>query len=158
MAFSIVSIIAIVGVVLSIIELGLSGWLVSVSVGWWGTPGFYDARANFMVFASVWSLLVLAYIGLSTTILPRIYHRIATLALEAITMIFWFAGSIALAVLAPPTACGANHYCDTLKAAVAFGFFLWLTFLALMILDIMGVMRGRNSHVGKPTTYPQQYV
>lgn len=125
MAFSITAIIALVALVLTIIELGLTGYLVSVAYGWWGGYAFHDSRAGFMLFASIWTFLVLIYLLLATTILPRIRHHIVVLVLEALTMLFWFAGSIALAVITPATTCGGNHYCDVLKAAVAFGFFLW---------------------------------
>lgn len=78
-----------------------------------------------MLFNSIWSLLVLAYIGVTPLYFTSIFHRLASLALEVITMIFWFAGSIALAALIGVPHCGSNHLCGSLQAAVAFGFFLW---------------------------------
>jgi cytochrome c oxidase assembly factor CtaG len=79
-----------------------------------------------MVFNSVWSLLVLAYVGITPIYMTSIFHKLAALALNVITTIFWFAGSIALAVaIGGPYNCGANTYCGSEEAAIAFGFFLW---------------------------------
>jgi CBS-domain-containing membrane protein len=69
-----------------------------------------------MVFNSVWSLLVLLYVGVTPLYMTSIFHKLAALVLNVLTTLFWFAGSIALAVqLGGPT----------IAAAVAFGFFLW---------------------------------
>lgn len=154
MAFTITAIIALVALVLTIIELGLTGYLVSVAYGWWGGYGFHDSRAGFMLFCSIWTLLVLIYLLLASTVMARIRHHIVVLVLEGLTMLFWFAGSIALAVLTPATSCNGHHYCDVMKAAVAFGFFLWAAFTALLVMDILAWRRGGSTHT-KPST---QYV
>lgn len=132
MALGFVAIAHIVAVVFSIVELGLTGYVVSLYNGTYDTGnGYYYSgnfspdRVNFMLFNSVWSLLVLAYIGLTPLYLTSIFHRLAALALEAITMIFWFAGSIALAVFIGVPRCHGNSWCGSIQAAVAFGFFLW---------------------------------
>jgi hypothetical protein len=78
-----------------------------------------------MIFNSVWSLLVLVYVGITPIYMTSIFHKLAALVLNVITSIFWFAGSIALAVAIEP-AYGCNVYrCGSVQAAVAFGFFLW---------------------------------
>lgn len=69
-----------------------------------------------MVFNSVWSLLVLAYLALAPTYAATLFHRLVALALTGVTAVFWFAGAIALAVVAAGGVWGA---------AAAFGFFLW---------------------------------
>lgn len=116
MAYGFVPIIHIVAAVLAVIELGLTAYVVSALF-------FSTDRANFMLFNSIWTLLVLAYVGVAPLYYTRIFHRLASLALEAITMLFWFAGSIALAVVSNGH-CG-SIFCGAVKAAVAFGFFLW---------------------------------
>jgi len=72
---------------------------------------------------SLWTLLVLIYLFISIR-MTHITHPFATLALCAVTMIFWFAGFIAVAV-----AIGAAVYCvgicGVFAAAAAFGAFLW---------------------------------
>lgn len=52
-----------------------------------------------MVFVSVWTLLVLIYLALAPRFFSAFAHPMAMLGLDALTMLFWFAGFIALAVL-----------------------------------------------------------
>ena len=89
-----------------------------------------------MVFVAVWTLLVLIYLGLAPKFFSRFAHVHAILALDALTMLFWFAGFIALAVLYHDivdvanfeyfTGCGAlGDYCGVSEAAVVFGAFEW---------------------------------
>lgn len=108
---------------------------------------------SFLVFNAVWSLLVIAYLGLAPRVIPRIFHSLVALALEYITMLFWFAGSIALAAPLPPGSCGAWGACHAWRAAIVFGFFTWLLFLALAILDTMAVSRGRRTTATAPKPY-----
>jgi hypothetical protein len=97
-----------------------------------------------MLFNAIFTLLVLAYIALTPLYFPRFFHRIASLALEAITMLFWFAGSIALAAGWAHPWCGGSNYCGSVNAAVAFGFFLWALFCFLVFVDIREVLRSRG--------------
>ncbi|ROV94829.1 hypothetical protein VPNG_09311 [Cytospora leucostoma] len=151
---SFVTIAHIVAAVLSLVELGITAYLVSVYNGtyWSGYYyGYYSAspdRVNFMLFNSVWSLLILAYVGLTPLYARSLFHGLAALVLEAITMIFWFAGSVALAVYVGVPRCAGNNFCQTLQAAVAFGFFLWALFLFLTVLDALETMRSRR-HAGR---------
>lgn len=120
----------IVAAVFSLVELGLTAYIVSVYDGTYYSGYYYSYnaspdRVNFMLFNSIWSLLVLAYIGLTPLYMTSIFHKLAALALEAVTMIFWFAGAIALAVWIGVPRCNGNNFCQCLQAAVAFGFFLW---------------------------------
>lgn len=72
-----------------------------------------------MLFNSVWSLLVLLYLVLTPLYAANLYHKLVATGLNTVTAIFWFAGSIALAVV---TAGGVS------AAATAFGFFLWCVY------------------------------
>jgi hypothetical protein len=56
--------------------------------------------------------------------MTHLTHPFATLALCAVTMIFWFAGFIALAV-AIGGSVNCLGVCGVLAAAAAFGAFLW---------------------------------
>ncbi|KAF3764235.1 hypothetical protein M406DRAFT_224267, partial [Cryphonectria parasitica EP155] len=139
----------IVAVVFTIIELGLVAYLVSTYDGGsygYGYGWYWNAspdRLNFQLFTAVWSLLVLAYVGLTPLYMTSIFHKLAALALESITMIFWFAGSIALAVFFGAPACHGNIWCGSFEAAIAFGFFLWAIFLFLVVLDAIEALRSR---------------
>lgn len=122
MAHSWLSIVHAVAAVFSIIELGLTGY-ISSTYHWGWFHGDSPSRVNFMVFNSVWSLLVLAYVGITPIYMTGIFHKLAALVLNVITTLFWFAGSIALAVFIG-TGCDSS-WCHVVQAAVAFGFFLW---------------------------------
>jgi hypothetical protein len=56
------------------------------------------SRDSFMVFNAVWTIFVVFYFMLTPRFLPVAAHKMAFFALDALTMIFWFAGFIALAV------------------------------------------------------------
>lgn len=150
-----IPIVHIAAAVFAIIELGLTGYLASVANGpFTRSPD----QVNFMIFNSLWTLLVLVYVGLSPRFFPRAFHMLVALGLTALTMLFWFAGSIALAVYSGSGWCGLNLWCGVIRAAVAFGFFLWGCFLALTIQDALDFFRGRRGGAvdahAKPHAYP----
>ncbi|KAI1098389.1 membrane-associating domain-containing protein [Jackrogersella minutella] len=156
MAFAFVPIVHIVAAIFAIIELGLTAYLASGYNSWY--DDYSPSRINFMIFNSVWSLLVLVYVGLTPLYMTSVFHRLAALALNAITTIFWFAGAIALAVfVGGPYECHANSYCSSSEAAVAFGFFLWALFTFLTVIDALDSLRSRGHNVGpaaKPNAFP----
>ena len=99
-----------------------------------------------MVFVSVWTMLVLIYLSLAPRFFASFANVFAILALDALTMLFWFAGFIALAVLyhnledssilydfgysyvgAVSTCDGAGikSVCQQIEAATVFGAFEW---------------------------------
>ncbi|KAL1837611.1 hypothetical protein VTJ49DRAFT_3572 [Mycothermus thermophilus] len=140
-----IPIVQIVTTVFLIIELGLTAYLVSP---WRSAP----STPSFMLFNSVWSLLVIGYIFLAPLYFARLFHSLVALVLEWMTMIFWFAGSIALAAYVGSWPCGANTYCHSAKAATAFGFFIWALFTFFVILDTRAWLRNRGSAAPKPST------
>lgn len=150
MALGFVPIAHIVAAVFSIIELGLTGYVASSY--WWRSPDI----VNFIIFNSVWSLLVLAYVGLTPLYMTRLFHKLVSLGLLVITTIFWFAGAIAYAVFVGHPACGANTYCGSAQAGVAFAFFIWAIFMFLTVLDTLEAMRsrGHNTSVKANHGYP----
>ncbi|KAI9149119.1 hypothetical protein HJFPF1_11167 [Paramyrothecium foliicola] len=150
MEFGIFTIIHAVLAVFLIIELGLTGWCVDVTHGFWGSAT--PASWAFMLFNTIWSILVLIYIAVIPLVFARAFHSLVALVLEGITAIFWFAGSIAMAV----TVAGG-----TPAAAVAFGFFIWALFTGLFVYDLLGFLRSRGhsahadtTHHAKGQTYP----
>ncbi|KAK8103663.1 membrane-associating domain-containing protein [Apiospora kogelbergensis] len=158
MALGFLPIVHAVAAVFAIIELGLTGYVVSLYQGWWGW-GAYSSRSpdriNFMLFNSIWSLLVLAYVGITPIYMTGWFHKLAALVLNALTALFWFAGSVALAVAVGAPHCDSS-YCSSLQAAVAFGFFLWAIFMGLTVLDGLESLRSRGHNVpnSKPSAYP----
>ena len=85
---------------------------------------------NFMLFTSVWTLLAVAFLVLVPTRFPRAAHKFVIGGLEALTMIFWFAAFVAVAVLWSDaywgprgTRKGTFYGCGV--AAIVFSAILW---------------------------------
>ncbi|KAM0667355.1 hypothetical protein ACQRIT_003626 [Beauveria bassiana] len=121
-------------VVFLIIELGLTAYLVDRSNG-------NSSRFNFMLFNSIWTFVVVLYTGLVKRVFSGLYHAIVGLALLALTAIFWFAGSIAIAAKIPVN-CHGVHDCQVAQAATAFGFFLWAITTGLAVIEGLGSRGG----------------
>ncbi|KAK8143323.1 hypothetical protein G3M48_007396 [Beauveria asiatica] len=121
-------------VVFLIIELGLTAYLVDRSNG-------NESRFNFMLFNSIWTFVIVLYTGLVKRVFSGLYHAIVGLALLALTAIFWFAGSIAIAAKIPVN-CHGVHDCQVAQAATAFGFFLWAITTGLAVIEGLGSRGG----------------
>lgn len=80
---------------------------------------------SFVLFTSVWSLLVLIYLVLAPTRFPDAAHKFAILGVEFVTMVFWFGGFIAFADLMSPAPRYTNEITRVAQAAVAFSAFAW---------------------------------
>jgi hypothetical protein len=80
-----------------------------------------------MLFTSIWTLLAVAYLTLAPTRFPRAAHKFAIAAVEFLTMLFWFAAFIAVAVLWRDYRGWAYHSTahNVGVAAIVFGAFLW---------------------------------
>jgi len=129
--------------ILAIIVLGLTGYVAN----WWSNywHALSPSQINFLLFCAVWSVLVLLYLIIvpwrfSNTVA---HHKFAILAAEAVTMLFWFAGFIALAVFLSDRVC-FGHVCSAAKAAAVFGAFEWLLFAATTAMAILHVFRTRG--------------
>jgi len=55
------------------------------------------ASVAFMLFASIWTLLAVAYLVLAPARFPAAAHKFAMGVVEFLTMIFWFAAFVAVA-------------------------------------------------------------
>jgi hypothetical protein len=143
MEFGLFTIIHAVLAVFLIVELGLTAYCVDLWNGHiWGhgTP----ASWAFMLFNTIWSILVLIYIALTPRFFARAFHGLVALVLEGLTVIFWFAGSIAMAV----TVGGGAP-----AAAVAFGFLIWALFTGLFAYDLLGFLRSRGHTANADSTH-----
>jgi len=107
-----------------------------------------ESRYNFMLFVTVWSFFIMLYTGLARSVFSRIYHSLIGLALLSLTSLFWFAGSIAIAVDIP-TNCGSSGNCRIVQAATAFGFFIWAIFSGLAVMEGLGSRGGARADVRK---------
>jgi hypothetical protein len=89
---------------------------------WWT----YSSAVDFMLFLGCWTaFLAVPYLACAPLWFPRLAHRLVIPAVEVVTMIFWFAGFIAIAALLPPAPECYWSACHALQAATVFGAFEW---------------------------------
>lgn len=87
---------------------------------------YSPSQINFLIFCGVWTaFLVVPYLTLAPRFYPAAVHKFAVLAVEAITMIFWFAGFIAGAVFVTDFAFCNGRPCSSARASVVFAAFQW---------------------------------
>jgi hypothetical protein len=143
--FPVTTILHIVGALFAFIDLVMAAYVADQFA-------ISPSSVSFVVFCSVWSLLVLAYVGLFPVYVSQFYRSVVALGLLVVTAIFWFAGAIAEAVSVGTRSCGAWSPCHTAQASIAFSFFLWAIFTTLAIIEGLGWWRGRSPRapVAKP--------
>lgn len=79
-----------------------------------------------MLFVGCWTLfLAVPYLAIAPIYFPRIAHHVVMPAVDVITMIFWFAGFIALGAELPPADLCTWSRCKAAQAATVFGSFEW---------------------------------
>lgn len=103
----------------------------SISVSTWWTSHWRQAspaQVSFLIFTPVWSLATLVPIILIplkfSHLLSSAGFRWGLIALDALTMLFWFAGFIALAVFLNGRIC-FGQVCDVARAGAVFGGLSW---------------------------------
>ncbi|GAB7366630.1 hypothetical protein MBLNU230_g8614t1 [Neophaeotheca triangularis] len=138
--------------IFAIIVLGLTAYVASWWSSYWNSTA--PAQISFLLFTSIWTLLVLIYLFIipnrfSTSVLANPY---LILGLEALTMLFWFAGFIAVAVFLGDRVC-FGHVCAAGRAAAVFGGFTWLLFAVTTALAALAMFRGgARGNTTSPTT------
>ncbi|RMJ23294.1 hypothetical protein PHISP_05844 [Aspergillus sp. HF37] len=131
-----------VQLVFAIVVLGLTAHVVS-----WDP---WRSTVDFMLFNGIWStFLATPFLTLAPVYFSAIGHRFLVLAVEVLTMIFWFAGFIALAASLPPTRACHWIVCSELQAATVFGAFEWALFTCTTILALLGVLPSRRDSTGR---------
>lgn len=70
-------------------------------------------------------MVVTIYLALAPLKFPRLAPVIAVLALDALTLLFWFAAFIALAVWKSNLGICYGRVCNTIIAGIVFGAFEW---------------------------------
>ncbi|CCU83026.1 hypothetical protein BGHDH14_bgh05198 [Blumeria hordei DH14] len=126
--------IRIVQVLLSISIVGL---LIYAANGWsyWWSP----YSINFLTFTSIWSLLAIAILFFGPIMFPVAAHKYEVIAIEATTMLFWSAGSIALSSLLNNVGCLSSHWgpCMASVIAVTLSSIQWILFTVTTVLAVL---------------------
>jgi Membrane-associating domain len=79
-----------------------------------------------MLFLGCWtSFVAVPYLGAAPIWFPRFAHHFVIPVVEVITMIFWFAGFIALGAELPHPSYCTYSTCRALQAATVFGALEW---------------------------------
>ncbi|KAH0292390.1 hypothetical protein M436DRAFT_69991 [Aureobasidium namibiae CBS 147.97] len=130
--------------ILAILVLGTAAY---------ATKGYYGSHSevNFLIFSSIWTLLALIYLSLTSWKLERFAHPWIICGVESLTMLFWFAGFIAAAVFLGHLSGCAGRACSSAKAATVFAAFEWVLFAVTTALAVMGVL-GRGRATKGPNT------
>lgn len=94
-----------------------------------------------MLFNTIWTFLALVYLAVVPRVAAALYISVVALGLLAVTTIFWFAGSVALAAYLGVFDCdGGGGFCGVYRAtqaATAFGFFIWIMFTVLLAFEAL---------------------
>ncbi|KAH8145761.1 uncharacterized protein LAJ45_10238 [Morchella importuna] len=144
MEFNVILTLRIIQALLAIIVLGISAYVIDVF-----SPITIDS-ANFLLFNSIWSFVALGYLVATPMFFPNFHNRWGVLGVEAITMVFWFAGFIALAADIPTFRCAVNFRCaiGASKAAATFGAFAWLAWLGTLGMVVNALIKHRKTDPG----------
>lgn len=103
---------------------------------------FWGSTVNFMLFNGVWTaFLATPYVTLAPEYFSAAGHRYLVLGVEVLTLLFWFAGFIALGASLPPARFCHRSICRSLQAATVFGALEWLFSLALFSLLSLPLFR-----------------
>lgn len=103
------------------------------------------------MFCAVWTVLaVVLHLVAGPSFVSRALIGYIHTAVEAVGVLSWLAGFIAVAVsISTADACASGQMsCASLKAATAFGAFEWLLFMVTASMNVMLVFNGSR----KPST------
>jgi len=141
----------------SIIVLGT----LAASASDWDHFFYYTtpSEISFGIFCAVWTWLALAYLILAPMFVPAAHHHFAVLAVEAVTMIFWFACFIALAASLGNSNCVSYfHTCKTAAAGDAFAALEWVLFVFTLVVAAMASFGRRGATKSTTTSAPAMTV
>ncbi|KAB5585979.1 membrane-associating domain-containing protein [Coniochaeta sp. 2T2.1] len=139
MAFGLVLPLRIVQVVLSLVVLGLSGYVAN----WYNVDTLTSSptQINFLIFAGLWSIVSVGYLELVTKFFPRASHPWAALAFEVSNTLFFFAGFIALGHFLSILLFCRGTVCAAAQADTAFAAFLFCTWGVTVFLAARDVFK-----------------
>jgi len=145
-----------------VITLGLTGSLIE-------NQFFGDSRVNFMMFASVWGLLIGVFYGFAALFISVLAMPMIIVLVDFLTAVFTFSAATALAVAIRVHSCSNHFYIDNNKVAqgssdrcrkaqadTAFMYFAFFTFLASLIISVtIGFREGWGAFGPRKSTAPR---
>ncbi|OXV10983.1 hypothetical protein Egran_01256 [Elaphomyces granulatus] len=129
--------------VLAIIVLGL----IANTVNWMNNSVVTWDSDNLLTFCSVWTFfIVVPYLIVAPMFASQFAPIYAILAVDAVTMIFWFAGFFAVAAqIFSVSDCKDYSVCRTAQGATVLGGFEWLLFIGAAAMDVRAVIVSHHS-------------
>lgn len=102
---------------------------------------------NFLIFSPVWTILALSALVVvpmkMTSLAASTAGKFGLLALEVLTMLYWFGGFVAMAVFLRDRIC-FGAVCDVAKAGTALSAVTWLVWMGSVVISIMTILRKKN--------------
>lgn len=110
------------------------------------------SAAEFVIFASCWTLFFVIYLSLTSSTdytrshrpIGRIFIRKIVFAVDFLSAIFWFAGFVALALRYRSGPCGYDEasVCDTTITSILVGVCLWYSSSSFILRSSIDKMAG----------------
>jgi len=98
------------------------------------------SEVNFLIWNFVWTVLALLYLGLAPTYFPNLHHKWAVLAVEGLSVIFWFCGWVAMAAWLGNADVCFGTVCGCARAAVVFAVFEWIAWCLSFGIVVRAIM------------------
>ncbi|KAH8593230.1 marvel domain-containing protein, partial [Bisporella sp. PMI_857] len=130
----------VVQAVFAVVVLGLSGYVAH----WYNadTLTASPGQINFLIVTPIFSFLSILYLELSPRFVKKAYNPYAHLAVEAVNMLFFFAGFIALAAFLGRLLFCRGSVCAAARADAVFGAFSWALWTASTALVALDMFKG----------------
>ncbi|KAF2865813.1 marvel domain-containing protein [Massariosphaeria phaeospora] len=142
--------------IFAIVIMGTDGYAIHVYRGYTAyidtpTGGFYSYFGvpnawGFLMFCAAWTILVVVFqLVAGNAFADRAWISYLRVAVEAVALLSWFAGWIAVAADIGTKACPKGYIsCGALKAATVFGAVEWLLFMITATLTISAVLNSKR--------------
>ncbi|KIN03139.1 hypothetical protein OIDMADRAFT_102886 [Oidiodendron maius Zn] len=140
--------------IFAIIVMGTDGYAIHVFRGHtvyeqFEFGNFYDYYGvpdawGFLMFCAAWTvLIVIFHLFAGISFADRALIGYIRVAVEAVAVLSWLAGFIAVAVQISTNTCSEGKApCGSIKAATVFGAFEWLLFMVTAALTVMVVFNS----------------
>ncbi|KAF8476229.1 membrane-associating domain-containing protein [Kalaharituber pfeilii] len=155
MALNPIPILRIVQGALALIVVGVDGYVHNYYIRNNRAP---PSEVNFLIWNFVWTALALLYLGLAPTYFPNLHDKWVVTGVEALSVIFWFCGWIAMAAWVGNTRTCFGTVCGCARAAVVISVFEWIAWCVSLWFVVNAILswnaRNKDVEVGAvPTPY-----
>ncbi|KAI9674328.1 MAG: hypothetical protein M1829_003729 [Trizodia sp. TS-e1964] len=104
-------------------------------------------QINILIFNSLWTLLALSYITLTPRLQPSWHSPTALLAIEVLSVVFWFAGGISLAIFLTQLVLCVGSVCAAARTACVIAVFQWLLFIVSSLSSALSLREEKPKKI-----------